>query len=425
MTQRRSWRILAIAVTALAVVGFLTVEYAEAQTFGRVKFIVKTQDEQPVQGVQITVTCAALGKYNKQLKTNKKGEAVLSVVDATKAYQIKVEYEGFPTVDGEVKPKIRDTITREIVLAEGGGSSRPTTPTKAQLTPAQEAFNAGVTAAQGEDFETAKVKFGEAIEQDSTLAPPHLALAGIFYEEQDYEAAIHHASRLVEMEPTNTRGYRLLYESHTALGNKKEAKAARDNLSSLGGGSDSDTVAVIYNEGVAALKVGDDATAKANFLKVLEIQSDLAIAKQALALVYMREGNYAEAASMAEDFLTHEPDNQRILQIRWEAYRALGDSAKEKEAFDALSAADPQVLVTEFFNAGAKLFEAGDAEGARGNFEKVLAIDPEHPRAHYQLGLCLVSSDAEGARKHFNKFLELAPEDPEAASAKEMLSYLQ
>lgn len=127
---------------------------------------------------------------------------------------------------------------------------------------------------------------------------------------------------------------------------------------------------------------------------------------------------------MAEGFLTHEPTNQRVLRIRWDAYRALGDPVKEKEAFDALAAADPQVLVTDFFNTGAKLFEEGNSKEARANFENVLAIDPEHPRAHYQLALCLVSSDPDGAREHFKKFLELAPEDPEAATAKEMLSYL-
>jgi tetratricopeptide (TPR) repeat protein len=148
----------------------------------------------------------------------------------------------------------------------------------------------------------------------------------------------------------------------------------------------------------------------------------------ALALVYYEDGSYAEAAEVAERFLAAGGDgknDQKMLRLRWESYRAQGDTAKEKEAFDALAAADPKVLVDELFAAGAKLFDAGHADAAGESFEKVLAIDPDHARAHYQLALCLVSSDAAAAIEHLERFLELAPDDPEAPGAEEMLGYLK
>lgn len=422
MIHRRSTRMLTIAV--LAMVGLFYVEASGAQTFGRVKFIAKKADGELVQGVKITVTCRELGKFEKELKTNKRGEAILSVVDATKTYQYAVEWEGH-TIEEEVRPRLRDTMTREIFV--GSTAPAPTTAsTEGTLTPAQSAFNDGVKAAQADDYTTAKAKFLESIELDPELAPPHLALAGILYDEKDYEGAVRHASRLVELDKENTRGYRILYEAHSDLGNKKEARQALDVLSVIGGGEGGDTAAVLYNEGVAALRVGDDETAIGNFKRALEIQPDLTPALSALAQVSFRAGQFAEAAETAELYLTHKSDDEKIVRLRWEAYRALGDAAKEKEAFDALAALDPQVLVTEFFNAGAKLFDAGDSKAAQENFEKVLAIDPEHPRAHYQLGLCLIGAgDSAGAKEHFEKFLELAPEDPEAPTAKEMLSYLE
>lgn len=421
--QGASRRILAIAIAASVAAGLLLPWTAGAQTFGRVKFIVKSAAGEPVQGVEIAVTSPELGNFDKVIKTNKKGEAILSVVDATKIYHYAIEHEG-ASIAGDLRPKIRETLDQEIFL--GSGMAQPAPPTEARLTPAEEIFNEGVAAVQAGDIATAKTKFLESIERDGKLSAPHHALASLYLEEEDYEAAARHAEHLAEFEPNNTRAWRMLHECYTALGKTKEAKDAMQRLTDLGAGSD--TAAVVYNEGVSSLKVGDAATAKMNFLRALELQPDLVPAMSALALVYYQEGSYAEAADIAERFLAAGGDGQndaKMQRLRWESYRALGDTAKEKEAFDALAAADPKVLADEFFHAGAKLFESGDLEGARDSFEKVLAVDPDNARGHYQLALCLVSSDAAAARGHLERFLELAPDDPEAPAAKEMLNYLQ
>jgi Tfp pilus assembly protein PilF len=396
---------------------------ADAQAFGRVKFIVKTAGGEPVQGVEIAVTSPELGNFDKVIETNKKGEAILSVVDATKIYHFAIDHEG-SAIEGDLRPKIRETLDQEIVLGSGSVQTAPSP--EATLTPAEETFNEGVAAVQAGDVAAAKAKFLESIERDANLSAAHHALASLYLEEEDYESTARHAGHLAELEPNNTRAWRMLHEAHTALGHAKEAKEAMQRLSDLGAGGD--TAAVFYNEGVSSLRVGDAATAKANFLKALELQPDLIQAMAALALVYYQEGSYAEAAGIAEKFLATGGDGQndeKVLRLRWESYRALGDTAKEKEAFDALAAANPKVLVDDLFKAGAKLFESGNAEGARESFEKVLALDPDHPRAHYQLALCLISSDAEAAKMHLSRFLELAPDDPEAPAAKEMLSYLE
>jgi tetratricopeptide (TPR) repeat protein len=423
MTRRQNrWRTLAIAASlALVAASFLGLATAAgAQTFGRVKFKVTTPDGEPATGVKITVTCRERGGYRQDLETNNKGEAVLSVVDATKLYQFRLDYEGYPSLEDEIKPELRQTITREVVLMP---TAPPPPSAEARLTPAQQAFNAGITAAQTDDLATARARFEEAAALDAKLAPPHLALAGLALDDEDYETAVRHAGRVIELEADNARAYRILHAAHTQLGNKKEAKAALDALEGLGEGADA--AAVIYNEGVAAFRVGDNATAEASFLRALELQADLTSAVSALGVLYMQSGRHAEAAAMAERALALEPGNARMLRLRWDAYRAAGDEAKAREAHDALAAADPQVLVSELFDEGARLFEAGDVQGAQRQFESVLEIAPEHARAHYQLGLCLVNAgDTAAAREHIRKFLELAPDDPEAATAREMLTFL-
>lgn len=442
MMQRRKPR---TAVTAVPLaLGLLLAGASAAQNIARVNFVVTLPDGQPVKGVEITVTSRDLPRFQQKLKTSKRGEAILTVNDTEHNYQVGVKYADYELVEIEVRPSPSETVVRRIVLSsskkapppaaggESGAGAGTATGTPAAvggmaaagLGPAGARFNEGAEAAMAEDYATAKAKFLAALELDPDLAPAHQALAGLFLDDEDYEAAARHAARAAAIDPRSTLAYRILYEAQTRLGNEAEAAAALAKLDEIGQGSF--TADVVYNEGVAALRAGDTATAKANFEKALELDGDLMPAVSALAVVYLHEGSYAQAAEMAERFLAVNADDPQTLRIRWQAYRGLGDAAKEKEAFDAFAAGNPEGVATELFNAGAELFDSGDTEGARARFESVLALAPDHPRAHYQLALCLVQlGETAGAREHFERFIELAPDDSEVATAKEMLTYLK
>ena len=296
--------------------------------------------------------------------------------------------------------------------------------TAAGLTAAQEAFNAGVEAVQADDLETARTKFHEAVELDPNLGLAYFALAGLYFDGGDTQQAAEYAETAVRLEPGNVGAWRILYDANEALGNKAEAKRVLAVLSELEG--EEDSAPIVFNEGVAAYQVGDYKTAKERFGRALELKSDLTSAMSALAVVHLAESEFAAAAAMAERFLALEPGNPKVLRYRYEAYRGLGDAAKEREAFEALAAADPQVLARDLFARGVQQFEAGDAAAARESFARVVEIDPNHARGHYQLALSLVSiGETAAARQHFEKFLELAPDDPEAPAARDMLGYLE
>ena len=227
----------------------------------------------------------------------------------------------------------------------------------------------------------------------------------------------------MELEPGNPTGFFMLYDAHTALGNHEEADAALKALKEADKGGD--TVALIYNAGVAAVKVGNYVTAKARFLEALELDSTLKEAVSALAVIFHREENHQKAVEYAEKHLAVEPGHPRSLRIRWDGYRGLGDEAEAAAAFKELAAADPKVLAVELYNKGNDLFESGDTAGAIAEFERVIEIDPENALAHYRLGVCHVGKgDADQAREHLQKFIDMAPENPEVATAKDMLTYL-
>ena len=126
----------------------------------------------------------------------------------------------------------------------------------------------------------------------------HSALGTVYLEMGDPQSAIASANTLLEAEPENPRGYRLLYEANQALGNEQEAQAALKRLAKLDSGGD--TATLLYNEGVEALNVGDRKSAKQRFQELLEFSPDFAPALSALAVLQINDREFEAAAATAE-----------------------------------------------------------------------------------------------------------------------------
>jgi len=112
--------------------------------------------------------------------------------------------------------------------------------------------------------------------------------------------------------------------------------------------------------------------------------------------------------------------------VLYAAYSATGQSAKAKEVLSRMEAQDPEKAGKNLFNQAADLYNAGNLADAKPILERVVSSQASNARAHYMLGLCYINEGAnEQAKTHLEKFIELAPKDPDAATAKEMISYLQ
>ena len=413
-----------VGLLAIVVLSLLA-SALSAQTFGRLEIKVVTADGTPVTGVEVVVTQDDLPKFLIEKKSNKRGVVIVSVVDATKVYLFTLNHPDYPEVRQYLKPQLGTTTKIEIVIEEGAtltvdAGDQP----RLTFSPAQTAYNDGVAAMRVGDRVLAEQQLLEALRLDSSLNPSHSLLARVYAENEQWEKAIASAETFFANEGSDPGLYRVLYESHSALGNSSDAKKAIDQLS--GSGSKEDAAAMLYNEGVTAFRIGDDDEAVKRFSEALEIVPDLAPALKALAVVQNRQGDLASAAANADRFLALEPQDASILELRWRAYRTLGDGAKLAEAQAALAAVDSSPLAQELFLKGAELFQAGDTEAAAEEFRAALDLMPDHPEAHYQLGLAYLSQEANSeAKRHLQRFLELDPDHPEAASAKEMLSYLE
>jgi len=181
-----------------------------------------------------------------------------------------------------------------------------------------------------------------------------------------------------------------------------------------------------YNEGVSKLQAKDKAGAIAKFEEAATLNPKLPDAQAVLAELYLDAGKNTEAIAAAERYLALQPNAPRGLSVEFDAYQALGDAAKADAALEALIKADPgHDTAVRLLNKGVALFNAGKVEQAIPIFERVLAVDPTLAKTHYMLGLSYGNTgDNEKGKEHLTKFLELAPNDENAATAKEMLEYM-
>ena len=184
---------------------------------------------------------------------------------------------------------------------------------------------------------------------------------------------------------------------------------------------------VAFNEGAEASQMGDMETAKKKMLEAATLNPQLTVAHSALAGMLYADKDYAGAAAAADKALALDPKDVKSLRVAAESNKALGNTARAKEASAALAAIDPKTGAIELFNEGVREYNAGSMPAALKLFEQSLAADPEYGKTHYMLGMCYISQGENAkAREHLQAYIAVAEAgDADAATAKEMLSYLK
>lgn len=182
----------------------------------------------------------------------------------------------------------------------------------------------------------------------------------------------------------------------------------------------------VYNQAVMSLRAQDYDTAVALFESAIEKQPDLGAAHAALARIHMERKEHQKALEHAKHAMELEADVDSMQQVLFTSHTALGNETEAQAAMTALRSANPEKANLNLFNQAVDLYNAGNMVEAKAGFEQVLASNPDHAKAHYLMGLVYVNeSDNTKARQHLEKFLAIAPDDPDAATAKEMLQYLE
>lgn len=183
-----------------------------------------------------------------------------------------------------------------------------------------------------------------------------------------------------------------------------------------------------FEQGLAAARGGQLEEAVRHLRTALEATPDCAECQRNLGIVYGRMEAWAEAeeAFLAAQALA--PDNAETYDGLAEIYNAQRrfDDAAEASAAAARLSGGGDDDATAVFDQGLIFWNAGRLDEARQQFERTLALDPEHGEAHYWLGMAnLNAGQMAEAAAEFKLYLDREPNGRFAAQATGILSSIQ
>ena len=183
-----------------------------------------------------------------------------------------------------------------------------------------------------------------------------------------------------------------------------------------------------FEQGLAAARGGRLEEAAQHLRTALEATPDCAECQRNLGIVYGRLEAWAEAEAAFRAALALAPDNAETydgLAEIYNAQRRFDDAAEASAAAARLSGGgddDPAAV----FDQGLIFWNAGRLDEARQQFERTLALDPEHGEAHYWLGMAnLNAGQMAEAAAEFKLYLDREPNGRFAAQATGILSSIQ
>lgn len=432
--QRFRMAIPAVLLLSLVLAGSLPLHAADQ---GRLQGTVVDQNDKPLAGVKITLTVPG-SSFKQEKTTDAKGKFLLVVVDASRDYQVRLDKEGFISmqqpVNIPVNEMLRETFKLQPIPAGAGQAQQQeaepemTAEEQAKLkeleakSAAATTYNEGVQALNGGDTATALAKFKQASEIDPNLPEAHGALAELYLDGGQYDQALASVDRYLEMATDKARGLLVRYD---VLKAKKDPQAvqALEALAALGPNPEAAKRSFNYGAELVRAEKNDDAAVQFN--RAIQLDPSLPQPYIALGNIHLRKKNYKETVAIVDRLLAVQPRNLEGLTLRYEALKASGDKTAAAAAQTALKGASAGQSPQAMYNQGVTLFNAGNATEAKAALERTLEADAKFAKAHYLLGLILAGENKpKEAKEHIQKFLAMAPNDPDASAAKEILASL-
>jgi len=176
----------------------------------------------------------------------------------------------------------------------------------------------------------------------------------------------------------------------------------------------------------ALFKAGQNAEARAEYMKVLEAHPDLTGINRAIAFTYGREGHHPEALKYLDLALASNPDDRMLLQLAAASAMQLSDYPRAMgylSKIDEAALDDPAILA----DAAVNLINKNRPADAITVLDRVIARFPEAADAYYYRGFAKLKANRNAeARGDLEKYVALAPAGaPQVAQAKELLANIK
>lgn len=185
---------------------------------------------------------------------------------------------------------------REALIATGGSLATDV---------AASTFNEGVAFLRDEETDKARERFVEATLVAPNLSVAHRSLAALEFNENDYEAALPHLNRLLEIRPDHRDGNRMAFFANHRLGNTDAALVAGKAWAQ----ADDNAVEEISSQAVQFFENNEFAPAQQLMELALGIEPDSAYANYTMGRVLAGAGNIPKAKEHLRRFLELAPDH--------------------------------------------------------------------------------------------------------------------
>ena len=416
--SRKQRAIVLFLLLVVAVPGLVS-----AARKGRLVGRVVDPEGAPIEGVTVTATSAAVPTFNEVRTTDKKGAFIVDFEIVNVTYHYRFEKAGYQTFESDQAWGLEGTARHDFVMQPGTAAAVVDLVPTSSSEPAIIAYNAAVAAVEAKQYAVAQAKFEEAVQYDPELRPAWTGLSVAHLGQERYQEAVDAAEKAMALGATDDATLRCRWEAYRKLGDEAKTAAALADLERYGRA----TVEArrVYNEGVALVKAGDHEGAFAKFQEAVTIDPQLEEAQLGLATQGIQIKRYQEALAAAEAILDDDPSDEQAIRARYNAALGLGDESLLVPAAMGLATVEPIVARTALLKLAFEAYDANDMARAKDLFGKVLEVDPNQAETHYALAMIAVNDGAtEEAKAHLERFLALAPDSPEAATARDLLSYL-
>src|ERR687897_79442 len=277
-------------------------------------------------------------------------------------------------------------------------------------------------------LEEAEASFLDVLELDPEWVAPRMGLAMVALSRDEPFKIVHHLERAIEADSGYPDAYVELGRYYGYMGEPALAKATFERWTNRVP-EDAD---MLINAGLTLFDAADYAEALEFFEKAIASAADdvqkcgarTFRANANLGICHARNGDLELAEAAFRQGLEDCPGSPEIRDELAAHLLALGKNLPEALRLSEEAVALGRDEIRHLITLGEARLALEDAEGAADAYDAVLALDPENPEAHLELGIINErKGEMERAEEHFVESLKVDPANPRALYSYASLYY--